>query len=424
MIERSTDIRRAMRSRQRGFLLNPFRFGGSAASVWPTIPDENSTFNDEGASTTGWTTSNATVGTSAGWLRYTKTVASGTGSSSTSPAVTFTPSSRDYILYGKMRCKSASDCIGVIWMLNGSKEMGLWFGTSSANTSYSAGAISLVGTTGSSTRNVTGLGNGYTYETVPFEFALQFDSKYTSLTCWVREADGRWDFKGRVACDWFSATNIQILTTSNSANGSWVEFDYLTLAKPNVVSIGDSICEGKTLFSPDRGLGLTNDESSWQRHALLYPTLRNNLIVNKGVGSQTSTQINTRIADATGEGPRVVVLHASSNDEASAISQATRTTNIQNSVNSIVAASQSAVVLNASYGTSAGADNQPTPDLRDYMKDWWDNYKPTVTGASGFIDIMQPVLASGFLDAGLAQADGIHPNVAGYTLIGDLIEVS
>lgn len=394
------------------------------ASIWPTIADENSTFNSEGDSTTGWTSSNATVTTSGGYLRYTKTAGSGTGSSSTSPAVTFTPSNRDYILYGKMRCKSASNCIGVIWMLNGSKEMGLWFGTTGANSTYTANAISLVGTTGSSTRNTANLGSGFSYETDAFEFALQFDSKFATLVCWVRETDGRWKYKGRVACDWFSASNIQILTTSGSASGSWVEFDYLTLAKPNIVVIGDSIAEGKTLYSPNGGLGLTNDESTWMRHALLYPSLRNNLLVNKGVGSQTSTQIQARIADATGEGPRVVVLHASSNDEAGAISQATRTTNIQNGVNSIVAASQQAVILNASYGTAAGPDNQPTPDLRDYMKTWWDTHRPTVTGAAGFIDIMQPVLSSGFLAAGNAQGDGIHPNVAGYTLIGDYIEAS
>lgn len=33
MIERSTDVRAALRSRQRGFLLNPFRFGGGSAGL-------------------------------------------------------------------------------------------------------------------------------------------------------------------------------------------------------------------------------------------------------------------------------------------------------------------------------------------------------------------------------------------------------
>lgn len=35
MISRSTDIRSALRSRQRGFLLNPFRFGGGGGSLDP-----------------------------------------------------------------------------------------------------------------------------------------------------------------------------------------------------------------------------------------------------------------------------------------------------------------------------------------------------------------------------------------------------
>jgi lysophospholipase L1-like esterase len=392
-------------------------------SVWPTIADENSTFNDEGSSTSGWTTSNATMSTSAGWLRYTKNVASGTGSSSTSPAVTFTPTNRDYIIYGKVRARSASGDIGVIWLLNGSLEISIWLGTTAGNTVSTPGGVSFVASQTGPTRNVASLGTGYSYDTTAIEFALQYDSKFGTMTCWFREGDGRWKFQARLLCSWFSSANFQMLSTTGSASGMWVEFDYLTLAKPNIVAIGDSLCEGKNGFSPDNTLGLTNDESSWQRHALLYPSLRNNLIVNKGVGSQTSTSINSRIADATGEGPRVVVLHASSNDEGGAVSLATRTTNIQNSVNSITGASQSAVILNSSYGTSAGADNQPTPDLRDYMLDWWDNYKPTVTGAAGFIDIMQPVLSSGFLDAAKA-ADGIHPNVTGYEDIGDHIEAS
>jgi lysophospholipase L1-like esterase len=70
------------------------------------------------------------------------------------------------------------------------------------------------------------------------------------------------------------------------------------------------------------------------------------------------------------------------------------------------------------YGTSTNANN---PGLRNYMLDWWDNYRPTLTGLYASLDIMAPINSGGFMDASLTQADNIHPNVAGYTAIGGLI---
>lgn len=386
----------------------------------PAIADENSTFNDEGTATTGWTTSNATLLQSGSTLRQTKT-ADGYNSSM-SKSMTFTPSNSDYILYGKVRAKYATGDTSVIWLLNGSEEVSIWLGSASANSEPTLGAISICGTTGSSTRNVVQVADGYNYETTAVEFALQYDHKFSTLTCWFREGDGRWKWKGRVACNWFSSTQIQALTTTASAAGAWIEFDYLTLARPNIALLSDSIGEGKTLFSPYPTLNLTDDESTWMRHAPIYQTLRNNLVVNKGVGGNSSTQMLSRVTDVTSTGARVVFLHASSNDEALGVSQETRTSNIQSTVNAIAAAGGQTVLLNAMYGTASGSDNTPTPDLRDYMKAWWTTRKPTVTGLALDIDIMQPIdVAGDFMDAALTQADGIHPNVAGHTAIGAYI---
>ncbi len=393
---------------------------------FPDIADNNATFTDEGVGTSGWTASNCTMSVSGSYLRATKSVGPGTNCSITK-AWTFTPTNRDFIVYGKMRASAINtNDISVLWILNGAKEASIWLGTQDGGATGPAsviGSASIVGTTGASTYNRAQVAaSGLSYDTVPVEFALHFCSKFSQITCWFREADGRWKFKARVACDFFSSTSVQILKSSGAPNGSWVEFDYVTLCKPNIVAIGDSICAGATLFNPNRTSGLTDDESSWMRHCLLYPSLRNNLIVNKGVGSQTSTQIQSRIAEATGEGPRVVILHASSNDELGGISKGTRTTNIQASITSITAANQAVVLLNAMYGTSGGADNTPTPDLRDYMTDWWENYLPTLTGRYTAIDIMQAVMGtSGFQDAALTQSDGIHPTPTGYELIGELI---
>lgn len=385
-----------------------------------TLPDDNAVFSDEGDTTSGWTAFNATLSVSGSWLRQTK-AAGGSNSSMTKTISTFTPTNRDWILYGSVRAASSS-CIGVIWMLNGSSEVSLWLGTAAANTTSSPGSVSMCGTVGG-IRNVALVASDLSYSTLPVEFALHYDSKFSQLECWFREADGRWKFKARVACDWFSSTSVSVLTTTASAAGAWIEIDYLSHCKPNVVAIGDSICEGKTLFSPNHTLGLTNDESSWQRHALLFPARRNNLVVNKGVGGQTSTQILARIADATDQGPRLVILHASSNDEVGGVSQATRTSNIQSSLNAITAAGQQAVLLNAMYGTSGGSDNTPTPDLRDYMTTWWATYAASLSGSYIPINIMSPLIdGSGFMQIALTQPDGIHPTPAGYEAVGNFIE--
>ena len=387
----------------------------------PTLADDNATFNDECTATTGWTASNASLSVSSSWLRQTKTAAG--SNSSMSKNITFTPTNRDWILFGRARAANSS-CIGVIWMINGSKEVSLWLGSATADSAATVGAVSLCGTVGA-TRNVALVATGQSYSTTPVDFALHYDSKFGQLECWFRETDGRWKFKARVACDWFSASSISVLTTTSSAAGAWIETDFLTLAKPNIVAIGDSICEGKTLFSPNRTLGLSNDESSWQRHGLLFPSMRNNLVVNKGVGGQTSTQILARMSEATGEGPRIVVLHASSNDEVNSISQATRTSNIQASLNAITAAGQQAILLNAMYGKSGGADNTTPRDLRGYMTTWWTTNANALSGNYMAIDIMAAIIdGSGFMQASLTQSDGIHPTAAGYEAIGRWIAQS
>lgn len=385
------------------------------SAAFPHIVDNNAAFSDEGAAATGWSAVNATLSAADSYLRQTKDGAAGV--SSITRQLGFTPANSDCILYGKVRAKKAANANAVIWLLSGSKEVSIWFGSSSASGTITSGAISVCGTTGASTRNVLQIASGAEYETTPVEFALHYCHKFSTLTAWFREADGRWKFKGRVACDWFSASQIQVLNTSNSAAGSWIEFDYLSLCRPNIAVLSDSIGEGKTLFSPNPALGLTNDESTWMRHAPLYPALRNNLAVNLGVGGETSAQMLARVSDATSTGARVVFLHASTNDYGQSVSQAARTTNIADTVAAIEAASAECVLLNAMYGTATEASN---PGLRDYELQWWSDSSAGV-GAFSRIDIMQPMLSAGYMDDAKTQADKIHPNIAGHTVIGQYI---
>lgn len=377
---------------------------------WPAIADNNATFEDEGVATTGWTASNSTLSASGGWLRQTKTSA-GVRATMTK-SITFTPSNSDYLVYGKVRASYASGALAAMWFLNGSKEVSIYFGSGDANNT-TLGSVSIVGTTGTSARNVASVATGLNYETTAVEFLLQFDPKFASLCCYFREGDGTFSLKARVACDWFSATQIEFAVGSGSPVGSWIEFDYVSLCKPNLMAIGDSVFEGKTAYSPNLSLNLTNYESCIWRRLVTHPALRNNFVVNKGVGGNTSTQILARISEVTAPTPRVVILEASSNDEFYGISQATRTSNIQSSVTAIKANS-SCVVFNGTYGTQTGASNTAPHVQRDYMKTWWDTYRPTLTGVDLAIDIMIPLLSpSGYLDNSKA-IDDVHFNVTGY----------
>lgn len=385
--------------------------------------DENATFQDEGGATTGWSGVNGAMSVpSSGYTRLTKTAGTGVIASATKAAA-FVDDNRDWIMLGKFRASRGSNHCGLICYLNNDDPVnpdsnaGIWFGSTNASTgSYADTGMSIICTTSLGTvRNTASLGTGYDYETVPVEFALHYDTKWSVLNCFLRQTDGTWLWKARVAGEFFSPPDIQMFIASTAPSSAWVEFDYLLTCRPNLMSIGDSICEGKTLFSPDPGLALTNPASTYQRYLVSYQNLRNNLVLNKGVGGQTSTQIQSRLnADVLVHGPRVVLLHASTNDTVGGISQSTRTSNIQSCVNAIAAVSARTVLLNAMYGTSSNAFN---PGLRDYMLEWWNTYRPTLSGTFTEVDIMQPLLSGGYMSAALTQADNIHPTPSGYEAI-------
>lgn len=334
---------------------------------------------------------------------------------------------RDFLLYGKARCSENSAGAATILITrpgDGDREISFWLGSPDGGSTFATGSSSLAVHNEASPQptDVVELKSGLDYENIPVEFCLQYDSKFGTVTAWFREASGHWKFGGRLACTWFDLATMQAQMTANMGAGDWLEFDYLTAAYPNLVLIGDSIAEGATLYSPDLADELTNDDGCWPRHALLYPGSRNNLIVNKGVGGNSSGHILTRISDVTATGARIALLQASANDYTSGISQETRTQNIQDSINAITTAGAEVVLLNAMYGTADRAPNLPDPLNRDYMKLWWDEESASMTGVSTLIDIMQPVRTASFFQRDeLTETDNIHPNIAGYMAIGEYI---
>lgn len=394
--------------------------GPPPAGILPPIADDNSTFTDEGDATTGWTATNATQSITSGVFRMTKTSSAGTGGNSAKD-ITLPGSNLDFIFYGRVRMQQgASGQGGAIWLRNAdnSRQFAFWMNYNPTGTpAYEEGTIGIQTNEGATIRPAV-VATGVDTETF-IEFALQYDHKWGSMNCFLKQVDGTWDLKARVAATFHSWTQVQVITLSTAPIDTWMEFDYLSICRPNIVVIGDSIAEGKTLYSPNLSLGLANYSSTWARYAALYPELRNNLVVNKGVGSETSTATLARIADATGQSPRVVFLHASTNDEVGAVSLSTRTDNIQDMIDAITAASGSTVLLNAMYGTSAYSGNTPSPDHRDYMTTWWNTNRLALTGDVAPINIMTAIVdGSGYMATGLTQADGIHPTPAGHEDIG------
>lgn len=392
----------------------------------PMAPvDDNAFFNEEGDSYVGWAAQSSSLSVSSSYLRMTKIVSAGSICSASKNLIMSV--NRDFLLYAKIRCSENSDgASGIIISRSASvdREISFWLGSPDGGITYATGASSLAVHNDSSPQlsEVIELKSGLDYENVPVEICLQYDSKFTTVTAWFREASGHWKFGGRAPCGWLNLSAVQLRLTSGMAPGDWIEFDYLTLAYPNIALIGDSIAEGAILYSPDYADDLTNDDGSWPRHSLLYPKVRNNLIVNKGVGGNSSSHILARISDVTGTGARIIFMHASTNDYTSNISQTDRTENIQGSIDAIKNSGAEVVLLNAMYGTADRVPNLPTPLGRDYMKLWWEETSGSLIGVSALIDIMQPVRTTSFFQRDdLTETDNIHPNIAGSKLIGEYI---
>lgn len=393
--------------------------GGSSGAALPELTTENATFQDEGTSTAGWTATDMTMAVNGSILRATKTNAAGAGAQITKP-VTLPAGGKDYILYVRMRSNVGCVC----WLANAAdgasvtRTNTLWLNAINSG-APSSGSLSVTGyTSDGAGKNLT-FAEGFDTATNWVDAALHFDSKFKTLSVYLRRADGSLDYKGRVAHDFVAMPALTFRTLSGAAAGSWIEFDFVQVCAPNLVVVGDSIAEGKNGFSPNMSLGLNNYLTTWMNYARAYLGLRNNLIVGKGVGSERSEQTAARTADYAGIGAKLVFVHASSNDTAANTTLAARTSNTQAIIDAVKASEAKAVLLNAMYGTAVNGLN---PGYRDYLHDWWTNYRLTLTKVDQYIDIMQPIRTTdNFMRADLTESDAIHPKAEGDRLIGQWI---
>jgi len=386
---------------------------------WPTITGDNLLSEVNTSSVAGWTIENAnTVFTSSASTLILDNDGGGKGFVNRDVAMA---TSGDYIVYAKLSSESVSGSYNTVQIgpAGGGRAI-LSLGYNWATGSEEQNRISAGFRNGANA--VVGIaGPVIDYSLGPVELALLYNNEFSTGTLFVKES-GVWVGYGAVQADDPFRNKFRLLQ-GGDANAAFTVHE-LFVAKPNIVSIGDSITEGATLYAPDYLEGLTNYASTYQGYANIYTNVRNNIIVNKGIGSQNSSQIDTRIAGVlTDANPAVVFLQASANDFGAGFTLSQRTVNIQNTIDKSVNAGAKVALLNAVYpNADAGGI---FPDAPDYYRDWWEIELGNITGANIKIDWMEGsgILSGGtYMDTAFTQSDGVHPNPTGYALLGDYIE--
>lgn len=390
--------------------------GNHIAARLPRFTGNTPTYNDEGTGTSGWTQTNAIVSQPSGSVvRLTQNV---TGTQSfLRRAVTMPVTNKDWCLYGRVRASASSTGSASVQLIGtGTLRCILYFNLDSVTPANTVGAISMRYTGATGTNSNAMIATGVNTVTDWTDFAMYFDKTFNTLSVFLRQTDGSWKFGAHVFAGFFGG-ELAITCNNTTVASSWIEFDFLTLTSADIIAIGDSITKGATLFDPQQTGGLHDGDSTWMRWCPIYTNNRNNLIVNKGIGGQTSTVVNARLqADVMDNLPKLVFLAACNNDYPNSVSLATRTSNAQSSLNMITGGGAKAILWNPVYHTQAFAGN---PAYRTYYEQWWREYRCTLTGVYRCINPMVALRDStGYMDTAYTQSDGTHPNVAGYTRMG------
>lgn len=332
-------------------------------------------------------------------------------------AFSFDGQARDLIVIGKCQLAGVSGECAVLSIEN---EAGSWYhqigiGYDFSGSSASAGRVSLRGK-GASTYTTSGVG-GLELVSAPIEFLLHYDTDRGYLNLWLRDGPEKWKWADSVRSARFQVARLRFYNRTNGPTTQQSVFTEVVACRPLAVSIGDSITAGHNAFDPDGAhySGRDNGLSQWQAHCWPFPGLRNSVIVNKGIGGTTTAQTLNRISEAHKHGNPVVFLSVQNNDAVKGVSLEQRTANIHASINACVAAGCVVVLIGAIY-------HNDKPAASSYYKQWRDEHLPLLTGHVGYVEIMEPLAEpiTGDIQPQYTT-DGTHPNVAGYTLIGQKI---
>jgi len=101
------------------------------------------------------------------------------------------------------------------------------------------------------------------------------------------------------------------------------------------------------------------------------------------------------------------------------VSDTTRSANIQNDVDQIVATGAAAVLLNAIEYPNPVQGNAASIAI----KNWWRTKSALITNVSKRVDISELLYDSGgiYIDPANVEGDKVHPTKASYAIIGNYL---
>ncbi|MFV3416143.1 SGNH/GDSL hydrolase family protein [Pseudomonas sp. NY15436] len=380
----------------------------------PFIRDENiATLRDEGLDPSKWCVNSTPGGSVSVAGKFLKIASAGSGNGYYQPITL--PTGEDCIIYLKVRPEVGSGKACVVHLANSSAAPLLAFGLnySYASQTIVPGVLSIWAAGGQTLLDCA----NFDYTCQWCDLAIHIDNFASRYSVYVRDADKEWLFihSGALA-NLSGLSRVLVAAQYDKSAPTYALLDHLLVCYPNLVSFGDSICQGF-----DRNVA-ANAETCWQKHARVYPWLRNNLIANLGNSGDSSQQTGARIVSGAVAKARVAFLHASSNDFRLGVSQTDRTSITQQSIGVIGAYGVPCFLLNGIY-PNARYQTMDYAAETTYQKTWWDASSPNLTGLKGRIDIMVPVKNSSAdnMDRSTEGGDGKHPNIAGHTCIGTFI---
>lgn len=241
------------------------------------------------------------------------------------------------------------------------------------------------------------------------EWVIQIDQKQSRVYFYRRTGTSTFEYMASLPYASLTTGATQVRFNIGGLAGQQFTVDYFSVCKPNVIAIGDSNCKRM-------GLDITN-YSAWGNINILKSN-RNCLVVNKGVGSDTSAMVLARLAeDVIAHGARACLFQCTQNDYSYPISLTNKFDNTQDAVDLLVAADIDVVLLTCLVGSQAGGGST-------FYMAFNADYYPLVTGATVYCDWLSSVADSetGLVDAAYIEADHVHLNAAGHVVAGAFIE--
>ncbi|WVM05138.1 tail fiber protein [Pseudomonas phage Ka6] len=294
-----------------------------------------------------------------------------------------------------------------------------------ANGLVEPNTIHMQGSEGS-TRNAATMFTGLSTESW-LDMAVKFDAVNRHIELFRRMPDGTWQKGGgRLMVDTIKPTTIEISSMPVAPNGWWMDVDFITVCRPNLICYGDSIAAGQNEYGVTRGTedyhNHRNWAGTWFGQSSLYATNRNNLVLVQGVEGRRTWQYLDSLGEIENSGVKVVFMHASTNDHKDAtMTMAKRTSDTQAIIDRLHAVGAQVVLFNSMQGTKAFNDSLASgvTKLKAYTDQWWTEELHKVTGLGQVLDIARLVGKDGYFDPAIAADDGLHLTAASAKKIAD-----